>query len=128
MTYIELGCGPIRQIKKEHARKTEHLVWPFFISAFTCEAGEYLNINTQRCAKCPPGTVSVGDSKLYSNFRKLPEEFETYGHAVSKKEFCKKYEFFFRSESNFKLGSVKTTSINKGLITKRIRQVRNLFD
>lgn len=87
-----------------------------------------MNINTQRCAKCPPGTVSVGDSKLYSNFRKLPEEFETYGHAVSKKEFCRKYGFVFRCESNFELGSGKTPSIKEGLITKRIGQVKNLFD
>ena len=96
------------------------MLLPFFILAFTCEAGEFLNINTQICSKCPPGTVSVGDSKLYYNFQKLPEEFETYGRSVSKKEFCKKYGFVFRSEINFELGSVKIPYIKEGLRSERI--------
>ena len=75
-------------------------------------------------SKCLPGTVSVGDSKFYSNFQKLPEEFETYGHAESKKEFCKKYGFVFRSEINFELRSVKIPYIKEGLRSERISRIK----
>ena len=46
---------------------------------FSCEAGAYLDINSQNCQKCLPGTYSVGDGKIFAKWDYLTIDFETKG-------------------------------------------------
>ncbi|VIO87779.1 Uncharacterized protein BM_BM8821 [Brugia malayi] len=44
--------------------------------SFTCGAGMYLDIVTQRCQLCPKGTYSLGDGIRYDVFDEIPANFE----------------------------------------------------
>ncbi|EJW83103.1 hypothetical protein WUBG_05987, partial [Wuchereria bancrofti] len=44
--------------------------------SFTCGAGMYLDIVTQRCQLCPKGTYSLGDGIRYDVFDEIPPNFE----------------------------------------------------
>uniref|UniRef100_A0A915Q7T4 MRH domain-containing protein n=1 Tax=Setaria digitata TaxID=48799 RepID=A0A915Q7T4_9BILA len=44
--------------------------------SFTCDAGMYLDIITQRCQLCPKGTYSLGGGIRYDVFDEIPPNFE----------------------------------------------------
>ncbi|VDN06061.1 unnamed protein product, partial [Thelazia callipaeda] len=44
--------------------------------SFTCDAGTYLDINTQRCQLCPKGTYSLGSGIRFDTFDQIPPNFE----------------------------------------------------
>ncbi|KAL3983085.1 hypothetical protein ACH3XW_49760 [Acanthocheilonema viteae] len=44
--------------------------------SFTCNAGMYLDIFTQRCQLCPKGTYSLGGGIRYDVFDEIPPNFE----------------------------------------------------
>nr|CTP80836.1 Bm8821 [Brugia malayi] len=46
------------------------------VNSFTCGAGMYLDIVTQRCQLCPKGTYSLGDGIRYDVFDEIPANFE----------------------------------------------------
>eukprot|EP00111_Clytia_hemisphaerica_P023252 TCONS_00068382-protein len=45
----------------------------------TCQAGEFLDINTQKCEQCQDGYFSVGDGKRFSSWDELPQGFKSRG-------------------------------------------------
>lgn len=51
----------------------------FAILAFTCPEGQYLNIDTQKCQKCEPGTFSLSGGVRFRTWKDLPSGFSTWG-------------------------------------------------
>jgi len=47
--------------------------------SFSCKAGQYLQLSTQRCRRCQAGTYSIGDGKRYADWSALPDGFSSYG-------------------------------------------------
>ncbi|KAG9332365.1 hypothetical protein JZ751_015008, partial [Albula glossodonta] len=48
-------------------------------AAFSCKAGEYLDMKTQECQKCAEGTYSLGTGVRFDEWDKLPAGFVSYG-------------------------------------------------
>ena len=46
------------------------------IAAFTCSAGQYLDLSgDQTCQPCPVGTYSLGGGVRFDDWEKMPESF-----------------------------------------------------
>uniref|UniRef100_A0A914CE22 Tyrosine-protein kinase ephrin type A/B receptor-like domain-containing protein n=1 Tax=Acrobeloides nanus TaxID=290746 RepID=A0A914CE22_9BILA len=43
--------------------------------SFSCNAGQYVDLETQVCRQCPPGTYSLGNGVRYEDFTTLPSVF-----------------------------------------------------
>uniref|UniRef100_H2ZGD3 MRH domain-containing protein n=1 Tax=Ciona savignyi TaxID=51511 RepID=H2ZGD3_CIOSA len=50
---------------------------------FACDAGSYLDLGSQECRQCPPGTYSLGSGVRFDEWDGLPKGFETYAEAVT---------------------------------------------
>lgn len=52
-------------------------------SAFSCKAGEFLDMETQECQKCAAGTFSLGTGVWFDDWDRLPAGFFSYGADAS---------------------------------------------
>lgn len=54
----------------------------FYLLEKTCPGGKHLEIESQECIPCLPGTFSSGDTVEYSKWKEIPKEFvadKSYG-------------------------------------------------
>ena len=52
------------------------------VSGVSCEKGSYFNVSRLRCAKCPPGTFSLGGGVHFDTWgSELPDGFHTQAEA-----------------------------------------------
>lgn len=54
---------------------------------FSCGKGEYLDLDTQSCKRCPPGTYSLGSGKRFNSWDKLEDGFMLSSSSVSFAEY-----------------------------------------
>lgn len=71
-----LLCCPHRRDTHHHAlRSLLFLV----LTAFSCNEGEFLDMQSQQCRKCAAGTYSLGTGIAFDEWDRLPSGFVTHG-------------------------------------------------
>nr|CAB3258740.1 UPF0577 protein KIAA1324-like [Phallusia mammillata] len=50
---------------------------------FSCKSGHFLNLQSQQCEACPPGTYSLGSGVRFDVWNTMPEGFERYAESVT---------------------------------------------
>jgi len=50
---------------------------------FSCDAGYYLDLKSQICMQCQPGTFSLGSGVRFDEWDKLPDGFTVNAETVT---------------------------------------------
>lgn len=71
-----LPCCPHR--RDTHHRALRSLLF-LLLAAFSCNEGEFLDMQSQQCRKCAAGTYSLGTGIAFDEWDRLPSGFVTQG-------------------------------------------------
>lgn len=71
-----LPCCPPR--RDTHHRDLGSLLF-LLLTAFSCNEGEFLDMQSQQCRKCAAGTYSLGTGIAFDGWDRLPSGFVTQG-------------------------------------------------
>lgn len=54
------------------------LYFALFCTAFSCEAGEFLEMSSQQCTACAAGSYSLGSGVRFDQWDSIPAEFNSF--------------------------------------------------
>ena len=56
-------------------------------SDFSCDSGHYLDVESQKCLECPPGSYSLGSGVRFDTWGSLPDGFSSKAESVAFSKF-----------------------------------------
>ena len=71
----------LKSITNDHQSSPSHRA--LFSLDFECQPGHYLDMGSQECKECLPGTFSMGNTARYEDWSKLPEGFTASTQDIS---------------------------------------------